>query len=117
MVRQRQRGLSLISALIVGVMGMAALILGLKIVPVYSEYFAVKKAFTKVISSTDVGAPPSDFRNAFQRFADVDDITSVDRNAIDVVKENGRASMHVKYSRTVKLFGPASLLFEFSVDS
>lgn len=117
MVRQRQHGLSLISALIVGVMAMAALILGLKIVPVYAEYFAVKKAFTKVITATDIGAPPSEYRTAFQRFADIDGITSVERDTIDVVKEGGHASMHVKYSRTVKLFGPASLLFEFSVDS
>jgi hypothetical protein len=113
----RQRGLSLISTLIVGVVIMAALILGLKVVPVYAEYFAVKKAFSKVISTTDVASPPADFRNAFQRFADVDDITSVDRQSIEVEKDNGHASLHVKYSRTVKIYGPVSLLFEFSVDS
>jgi len=113
----RQRGLSLVSALIVGVILMAGLVLGLKVVPVYAEYFAVKKAFTKVISTTDVAAPATEFRNAFQRFADVDDITSVDRQTIEVIKDNGKAQMHVEYNRTVKLFGHVSLLFEFSIDS
>lgn len=112
-----QRGFSLVSVLIIGVILMATLVLGLKVVPVYAEYFAVKKAFSKVISGTDVSAPPTEFRNAFQRFADIDDITSVDRQMIEVVKDNGKAEMHVNYSRTVKLFGPVSLLFEFSVDS
>lgn len=113
----RQRGLSLISTLIVGVFLAAVLVLGLKVVPVYAEYFAVKKAFTKVITSTDVSAAPAEYRGAFQRFADIDDITSVDREMIEVTKENGHASMHVKYSRTVKIYGPVSLLFEFSIDS
>ena len=114
---KRQSGFSLVSVLIVGAILMALLVLGLKVVPVYAEYFAVKKAFSKVISGTDVAASPTEFRNAFQRFADVDDITSVDRQMIEVTKDNGRASMHVDYKRTVKLYGPVSLLFEFSVDS
>jgi len=113
----RQRGLSLISVMIVGVILMGVLVLGLKVVPVYAEYFAVKKAFTKVVTSVDVMASPTEFRNAFERFADVDDITSVDKQTITVAKDNGKAQLHVEYSRTVKLYGPVSLLFEFSVDS
>ncbi len=114
---KRQSGISLISTLILGVLAMAVLVLGLRLVPVYTEYFAVKGAFTKVLTSTDPGAPLSQFRTAFQRFADIDDIKSVDPQTIVVEKEGGKASMHVSYRREVPLYGNTGLYFDFEVSS
>jgi len=113
----RQRGLSLVSTLIVGAILLGGLVLGLKVVPVYSEYFEIKKAFSKVVSSLEPTASPTEFRNAFLRFAQAGYITSVDPQTIEVLKENGKASLHIEYDQKVTLFANVSLLFEFSVDS
>lgn len=115
--QQQQRGLSLISTLIVGIFIAAVLILGLKLVPVYTEFFGVKKAFSSVIRDTDVQSPASTFRNNFMKYAQIDDITSVDPQTIVVTKDNGRASMSVDYRKEIALFANVSLVFDFSVSS
>ena len=114
---RKQSGLTLMSTLLVGAFLAATLILGLKLVPVFTEYFAVKSAFAKVIRDTNVTSPPSTFRSAFRRYADVDDIDSVDAELIVVSKSNGKASMAIDYERRVKLFANASLVLSFSVDT
>lgn len=114
---KRQSGLSLISTLIVGAMGMAVLILGFKMVPVFTEYFAVKKAFAAVVANTDPTAPAGEFRRAFSKYAMVDDITSIDQQSISVTKENGKAIMEVTYRRELHLFANVGLVFDFSPSS
>jgi Domain of unknown function (DUF4845) len=115
--RNRQSGLSIVSTLIVGVFIAAALILGLKLVPVFTEYMAVGKAFNGVIKSTDAQQPASVFRNAFIKYMQIDDISSVDPQTIVVTKEDGRAYMYVDYRREVTLFANVGLYFNFSVAS
>ena len=113
----KQRGLSLISTLIVGAVLMAMLILGFKLVPVYSEYFSVKKAFGTIVSALDPSLPPATFRNEFWKHAYSNNITSVDKDAIQVTKEDGRVFLEVTYRREVPLFGHAGLYFDFTVAS
>jgi hypothetical protein len=115
--KNRQQGLSIVSTIIVGGFLAAALILGLKLVPVFTEYYAVKKDFNNVIKNTDPQAPATVFRNAFSKFAQIDDISSVDAQTIVVTKDSGRASLSADYQRSVPLFANVSLVFDFSVAS
>jgi hypothetical protein len=114
---KRQNGMSLISTLIVGAILMGLLVLAFKMVPVFNEYFSVKKALVSVVSSTDPGAPASSFRAAFGKHRDINDITSVDPQTISVTKDNGRATMQVSYRRELHLFANVGLYFEFDVSS
>lgn len=113
----KQRGMTLISLLIVGALVAGCLVLVLKVVPVYTEYFAVKSAFTKVLTSTDSSAPPSQFRAAFLRYAEIDNITSVDPQTISVNQEGGAVSMQVSYRREVPVAAHIGLYFDFDVSS
>ncbi|HSD36127.1 MAG TPA: DUF4845 domain-containing protein [Rhodocyclaceae bacterium] len=115
--KRKQSGLSILSTLIVGGFIAAALILGLKLVPVYTEFFAVKKAFNNVVKNTDPQAPATVFRQSFSKYAQIDDISSVDPQTIVVTKDSGRASLSADYQRTVPLFANVSLIFDFSVAS
>ena len=115
--KSRQSGLSIVSTLVVGIFLAAALILGLKLVPVFTEFSAVKKAFNGVIRSTDIQQPASVFRTAFIKYMQIDDISSVDPQTIVVTKENGRAFMYVDYRKEVPLFANVGLYFNFSVAS
>lgn len=114
---KRQKGLSLISTAIIGILLIAALILGFKMVPVYNEYFAAKKAFNSVIAETDATSAPSVYRSAFQRHKDVDDLDSIDPQAIEITKDSGRVTMHVAYRRELPLFANVGLYFNFDVSA
>ncbi|GAB2903425.1 hypothetical protein GCM10027046_36030 [Uliginosibacterium flavum] len=114
---KRQNGMSLISVLIVGAILMAVLILGFKMVPVFNEYFNVKKAFASVVSTVDPAAPASSFRAAFGKFRDVNDITSVDAQTISVTKDGGKVTLQVLYRRELPLFANVGLYFDFDVTS
>lgn len=113
----KQRGLSLISVLIVGSFVMAVLVLGMKMIPVFNEYFEVKKGFKNVVAATDPGAPATAFRSAFGKHRDVNDITSVDPQMIVISKEDGRVTLSVSYRREVPLFSIVGLYFDFDVTS
>lgn len=115
--KRQQQGLSIISTMIVGAFIAAALILGLKLIPVYTELFAVKKAFNNVVKNTDPQAPATVFRQAFSKYAAIDDISSIDAQTIVVTKDSGKASLSADYQRTVPLFANVSLIFDFSVAS
>jgi hypothetical protein len=115
--KRKQGGLSILSTLIVGGFIAAALILGLKLIPVFTEFFAVKKAFGAVVRDTDPQAPATAFRSAFSKYAQIDDISSVDPQIIVVTKDAGKASLSADYQRTVPLFANVSLIFDFSVAS
>jgi hypothetical protein len=115
--RARQQGLSIVSTMIVGAFIAAALILGLKLIPVYTELFAVKKAFNNVVKNTDPQAPATVFRQSFSKYAQIDDISSIDSQTIVVTKDSGKASLSADYQRTVPLFANVSLIFDFSVAS
>jgi len=114
---KRQKGLSLVSALIVGIFLMAALILGFKMVPVYNEYFSVKKAFNEIVAQTDPSLPSQTFRSAFQRYKDVEDMDSIDTQAIAISKESGHVTMEVSYRRELPLFSNIGLYFDFDISA
>ncbi len=114
---KRQKGLSLVSAFLVGVFLIAVLILGFKMVPVYNEYFGVKKAFASVVHDVDPMSPPQAFRAAFQRFKDVGDLDSIDVQAIQITKDSGAVTMQIAYRRELPLFANIGLYFNFDVSA
>ena len=118
MTRKSQSGLSLIGVLLVGSMAAAVVLLGLRLVPVVSEYFGIKRALASVAGAANPQtATVSELRNAFSKRAIVDDISSITASDVDITKENGRIVMSVDYSRKVPLFSNVSLLIEFSASS
>ena len=118
MMRKSQSGLSLVGVMLVGSMAAAVVLLGLRLVPVVSEYFGIKRALAAVAGAANPQtATVSELRNAFTKRAIVDDISSITASDVDVTKENGRIVMSVDYSRKVPLFTNVSLLIEFSASS
>lgn len=99
------------AALVVG-----AIVLAMRCVPVYNEYFGVKKALSAISTNNEANSPEA-IRNFFDRRASVDDITSVKPSDLVISKENGRWSISAEWQRTVPLVANVSLLFEFSASS
>ncbi|WP_374605340.1 DUF4845 domain-containing protein [Niveibacterium sp.] len=85
-------------------------------VPVYNEYFAVKKALAALASNAEANSPEA-IRGLFERRANVDDISSVNKADLVISKENGRWVISAEWQRTIPLVANISLLFQFSASS
>jgi hypothetical protein len=118
MSKKNQSGLSLVGVLLVGGVLAAVILLGLKLIPVVSEYFGIKRAINAVVSSADpqVATVPQ-LRMAFTKRAIVDDISSISASDLDITKENGQIVISVDYSRKVPLFSNVNLMIDFSVST
>lgn len=118
MKHKSQSGVSLIGVMVGGAVLAALLLVGLKLIPVVSEYMGVKRSMAAVVAGANPQtATVSELRSAFTKRALVDDVTTVTASDLDITKEDGRIVMSIEYSRKVKLFGNVSLLIDFSAST
>jgi len=93
-------------------------VLGLKVGPTYLEFLQVKKALAGIAESGELRTGSvNDVRKAFDRRAQVDSITAVTSQDLDISKDGGDLVITFAYPKKVPLFGNVSLLFEFSGSS
>jgi hypothetical protein len=109
----RQRGLGLLGLLfVIFVIGFAALLV-MRIVPSAIEYQAVLKAVERVKTQ----GTPATVRSAFDRAAQIDDITSISGKDLEIEPNPaGTPGFKVSfaYRKELPLFGPASLLLNYT---
>ncbi len=115
-MRNRQYGLSLIGTMIAAALVVGAIILAMRMVPVYNEYFAVKKTLNSLAASGEATSPEA-IRNLFAKRSGVEDIDSISTTDLVITKENGRWVISVEWQRTIPLVANVSLLFHFSASS
>lgn len=113
--RPRQRGLSLIAVLLLGVLLVIMVTIGMRVLPSVLEYQSIRKALNEIAASGVTTAV--DVQRAFERQASIDDITSVKGTDILIDRANGRLELTVRYEKRVPLFGPVSLLIEYEGSS
>lgn len=107
-----QRGLSLIGLLLGGAVIALGALLIMKVVPSALEYNAIRGAITKV--ATAGGNSIRDYQVAFDRYAAIDDITSITGKDLQVEKRpDGHTVVSFEYEKRIPLFGPASLVIEY----
>lgn len=114
-LRSRQRGLSFIGLVLIGVLAVAVFAIGGQSVPILLEYQAVKKAATKAAREETTVAG---VRASFDRAAAIDDISSISGKDLEITKRNDKVVVSFNYSREIELVGPAYLVYRFhdSVD-
>lgn len=110
-----QSGATLIGVMVGGAVLVALLLVGLKLIPVISEFMGVKRSIAAVVAGANPQtATVSELRSAFSKRAMVNDVTTVSASDLDITKEDGRIVISVEYARKVKLFGNVSLLIDFN---
>ena len=110
-IRSRQRGLSFISVILIGVLAVAAFAIGGQSVPVFLEYQAINKAAKKAARE---GTSVPEVRAIFDRAGAIDNISSVQGKDLDVTKQGDKIVVGFKYSREIPLAGPAYLVYRFN---
>jgi hypothetical protein len=109
-------GFAGVLALLIAIVFIA--IIGMKMVPAYIEYFTIKKAITSIAQSGELrSATVADVRKAYDRRANVDDITAVRPGDLEVTKDGNEIVIGFAYEKRVPLFYNISLLIDFAAST
>lgn len=109
-MRSRQRGVSFIGLLFVGVVLAVIGVVAAQIFPTFVEYQAVLKAANKASAGNSV----PEVRKIFERAAEVDNITSINARDLEVTKEGEKIVVIFAYQREIHLVGPAFLTLKYA---
>jgi Domain of unknown function (DUF4845) len=108
---KRQRGLSLIGVLFVGLIVVFLLLVGAKLVPAIVEYLAIERAVQKIKNE---GSTVGDIRSAFDRHATIDDIKSINSKDLDITKEGDQIVISYAYAYNVQILDNVRLVIDFA---
>lgn len=113
-MRYRKRaapGISLTGLIAVLIVLSAIALVVIKVVPAYIEYGAVKKAIAK--SKAD-GGGVREMRAAFDRNADINNITAIAGRDLVVERDGEATEISFGYEKRIPLVSNISLLIEFA---
>lgn len=117
-MRAKQKGLGFAGVLVLLVGIVLAAIVGMRVVPAYIEYFTIKKAITAMTQSGELrNASVADVRRAFDRRTQIDEITAIGPNDLEITKEGGEVVIGFAYEKRLPLFKNISLVIDFAGSS
>ncbi|MGZ8255371.1 MAG: DUF4845 domain-containing protein [Burkholderiaceae bacterium] len=102
--------MSLIGLIFVGLIVVALLALGFRIVPAVIEYIAIERAVQKVKNESTV----RDIQAAFERHRTIDDITSITSKDLDITKEGDKVVVSYAYQKKIPILDNVSLVIDFA---
>jgi hypothetical protein len=109
-----QRGMSMLGILFICVAIVLVAIGALKIVPTYMEFRSIKAA---AIAARDGGKTVVDIQKAFDRYANVNDISTIAGKDLEISKEGNDIIVAFKYDKKIPLFANVSVLIEYAGSS
>jgi hypothetical protein len=115
---KKQRGITLSGLIVILVLlGMAAL-LGFKLFNPYVQYFSIQKTFKALAQNPELrSGNRADVLRAYRRYTQIDDITAIGENDIEVTKDGNTLVLSASYSVKVPLVANYSLLIDFAPSS
>ena len=114
----KQRGMGLVGGFIGIVFLIVVAMVAIKAVPAWIEYFSLKKVLAGMVAGGDTSAgTPIEVRRAFDRRADIENITAVKGRDLEIKREGGEFVVYFQYQANVPLFANASLVFDFTGNS
>jgi hypothetical protein len=109
-MKHKQKGISFIGLLFVGVVVACAFVLGAQVLPTLIEFQAITKAATKATAGNTV----PEVRAIFDKAGQIDDIHSISGKDLDVTKEGDKTVVAFAYTREIHMAGPAYLLLKYN---
>ncbi|NRR32360.1 DUF4845 domain-containing protein [Oxalobacteraceae bacterium] len=110
-VGNRQDGVSLMGLIVtLAVLGFVGVI-GMQIIPSYSEYRAITSA---IKTAKEKGGTVREMQQSFDNSATVNYISSIRGSDLIISKDSGEMEISFAYEKKIPLFGPASILLEYN---
>jgi Domain of unknown function (DUF4845) len=113
---KHQRGLSLIGLILVSALIVVVALIGFKLLPAYIEYFTLKRVISDIVSEQH-GGSLRDVYIAFNRRAQIDDITAVKASDLEIEKQGDGYAIVATYQRCVPLFSNISVCIDFEASA
>ena len=110
-----QRGVSLTGLIVtLAVLGFLA-IMAAKMLPVYIEYFTVKKMLSAMEQAGDLKGTVSNIRKSFETRNAIEDVKNVRGDDLEITKEGGETVVSVAWSVRVPLVSNIAACLDFAV--
>jgi high-affinity Fe2+/Pb2+ permease len=108
-MKYRQSGLSILGFIFVLIPIIAMAFIVMRAVPVYHEYFSIKKVLKATVDEVGSSATKSQLATAFERRAQIDDITSIRGNDLRISREGANTVVSAEYEKRITLLDTASM--------
>jgi type II secretory pathway pseudopilin PulG len=106
----REAGVSLSGLIVVLVVLGAIALVAMKVFPAWAEYRAIKNA---IVQAKAAGPGTREVQQAFDRNAEINNITSINAKDLVISRDNGQADVSFAYEKRIPLAGNVSLLLDF----
>ncbi len=115
---KKQKGMGFLGTLLIIVAAIILLITGMRVAPAYIEYFAIKSILRSLASSAEVqGGNPKEIRNAFDKRASIDNVSSVKGEDLEINKGGNGTEVNAAYTFKSPLVANISIVIDFTASS
>jgi hypothetical protein len=112
-MRRKQLGVSLIGLIVVSAIIIAMLLVAMKLAPSYIEFFAIKKAVNAIASDKTASSSVAEVRKSFDKYATIDDISTIKGSDLEISKEGGSTVIRAQYRREIPLVANVGVYIDF----
>lgn len=113
-----QRGIGYFGFFMIAVGIIFTAILGMKLVPVYVHSAQIAQIFRSIASDPGMqGASISEIKESYNKRANINYITDITADDIEIEKGDGRLSLSASYAVKIPIAGNITLLLEFNPSS
>lgn len=113
----KQAGVSLSGLMVACVVLALVSLLVIKVAPSAIEFYKIRKDIVAVAQNAGPDATVQELRRAFAKYVDIDQISDVTPEDLDISKDGGQIVIAVAYEKRIGLFGPVSLLIDYQASS
>jgi Domain of unknown function (DUF4845) len=112
---KKQRGIGFLGIFMICVIIVILAIFGMKIVPAYMEFFAIKDAINK--TKAQAPATTRDVQLAFDRYANINNIKEVSVADLEITRDNGELELSFAYPKKIHMFDNVYVCIDFAAST
>lgn len=117
MMNRKQSGMTMLGFLITLAVVMFFLYCGMKIVPMYIEFYSVKKALASIANEQDASSASKDkIRSMFARHMTIDYVKIIKPEMLKIDSTDAGYNLVVEYERREELFANLDVVGKFRAD-
>jgi len=114
---KRQDGVTLLGFIIILIFVVGAAYIGMKLVPMYMEYYSIKRAFDTVAEEPGSSRKsPSYIRNRLDKLFNSSYVSSVKRGDIKISRSKKGVKMKVKYENRANVVANLDMVTRFQYE-
>lgn len=118
LIRNKQQGVGISGLLTWSAVVVMIVMLGMKLIPSFVEYAAIKRAVVSIASDANTqNVHPREIRQSFDKRVAIDNIKAVNGRDIEIRKEGSQIVLSVSYAVKTPLFANVSLYIDFTAAS